>query len=53
MLRDAVKRFGEDLKKISEIITTKSMYGLCANTSCFICLISTTQKLIITILDNH
>ena len=27
MLRDAVKRFGEDLKKISEIITTKSMYG--------------------------
>ena len=28
MLRDAIKRFGEDLKKISEIITTKSMYGL-------------------------
>ena len=26
MLRDAVRRFGEDLKKISEIITTKSMY---------------------------
>ncbi|XP_046855273.1 chromatin complexes subunit BAP18-like [Xenia sp. Carnegie-2017] len=25
MLRDAVKRFGEDLKKISEIITTKSV----------------------------
>ncbi|XP_028395433.1 chromatin complexes subunit BAP18-like [Dendronephthya gigantea] len=25
MLRDAVKRFGEDLKKISEIITTKSI----------------------------
>ena len=25
MLRDAIKRFGEDLKKISEIITTKSI----------------------------